>query len=129
MSDIETPTPFKEPSSSEPNSEARQWGMFAHLSALAGLIIPFGNILGPLIIWQMKKAEMPFVDDQGKEALNFQITVAIAMLVCAVLMIVLIGFLLMPVVGIAALVFTIIAGIKANNGEAYRYPFTLRLIK
>ncbi|MCB1606301.1 MAG: DUF4870 domain-containing protein [Xanthomonadales bacterium] len=103
--------------------------MFAHLSALIGFLIPLGSILGPLIVWQIKKAEFPFVDDQGKEALNFQITVAIAVIVCIVLMFVLIGMLLLPVVGIAALVFTIIGGIKANNGETYRYPMTIRLIK
>ena len=80
-------------------------------------------------MWQIKKNDMPFVDDQGKEAVNFQITVAIAVLVCVVLMFVLIGMLLLPIVGIAALVFTIIAGVKANNGEAYRYPMTIRLIK
>jgi len=109
--------------------EAKQWAMFAHLSALIGFLIPLGSILGPLIVWQIKKAEFPFVDDQGKEALNFQITVAIAVIVCIVLMFVLIGMLLLPVVGIAALVFTIIGGIKANNGETYRYPMTIRLIK
>lgn len=130
MSDIEnTPPPPEVPVSEGPSAEARQWGLFAHLSALAGLIIPFGNILGPLIVWQVKKAEMPFVDDQGKESLNFQITVAIAMIICIVLMFIVIGILLMPLVGIAALVFTIIGAIKANEGVAYRYPFTLRLIK
>lgn len=126
MSDIPVPPP---PMSAGPTAEEKQWGMFAHLSALSGLLIPFGNFLGPLIVWQIKKGEMPFVDDQGKEALNFQITVFIALLVCFVLTFVLIGLLLMPIVGIAALVFTILGGIKANNGEAYRYPFTLRLIK
>lgn len=111
------------------NAEERQWGMFAHLAALAGFIIPFGNLIGPLVIWQMKKAEMPFVDDQGREALNFQITVTIALVVCAVLMVVLIGALLLPVVGIAALVLTIIAAMKANEGTRYRYPFAWRPIK
>lgn len=126
MSDIPVPPP---PMSAGPTAEEKQWAMFAHLSALSGLIIPFGNFLGPLIVWQIKKGELPFVDDQGKEALNFQITVFIALLICFVLTFVLIGLLLMPIVGIAALVFTILAGIKANNGETYRYPFTLRLIK
>lgn len=109
--------------------EARQWGMFAHLAALVGFVIPFGNLIGPLIVWQVKKEEMPFVDDQGKESLNFQITVSLAVLACIVLMVVLIGALLLPLVGLAALVFTVIAAIKANQGEAYRYPITLRLIK
>ena len=72
---------------------------------------------------------MPFVDDQGKESLNFQITVTIAAIVAAVLIVLLVGFLLLPIVGLIALVFTIIAGIKANEGVAYRYPFALRLIK
>ncbi|NLB14072.1 MAG: DUF4870 domain-containing protein [Gammaproteobacteria bacterium] len=127
MSDFDT----QPPSTDAVPADARQWGLFAHLSALAGVLIPIpcANILGPLIIWQIKKNEMPFVDDQGKEALNFQITVAIAVLVCIVLMFVLIGMLLLPVVGIAALVFTIIGGIKANEGQYYRYPFALRLIK
>lgn len=130
MSDIENiPPPPPEAPSEGLSAESRQWGLFAHLSALVGLIIPFGNLLGPLIVWQIKKAEMPFVDDQGKEALNFQITVTIAMLVCFVLMFIVIGILLMPLVGIAALVFTIIGAIKANEGVTYRYPFTLRLIK
>ncbi len=128
MSDIIDPPPV--PSEAEaPSAEARQWALFAHLSALAGILIPFGNILGPLIIWQIKKAEMPFVDDQGKEALNFQITVAIAMIVSMILMVILIGVVLMFLVGIAALAFTIIAAIKANEGQYYRYPFTLRLVK
>lgn len=111
------------------SAEAKQWAMFAHLSALIGLVLPFCSLLGPLIVWQMKKAEFPFVDDQGKEALNFQITVAIAMLVSVLLMLVVIGILLAFVVGIGAIVFTVIGGIKANNGETYRYPMTLRLIK
>jgi uncharacterized protein len=122
------PTPPPSPSGA-PSAEAKQWAMFAHLSALLGFLIPFGSIIAPLVIWQIKKNEFAFVDDQGKEALNFQITVLIAVIVCFILSFVLIGLLLLPVVGIAALVMTIIGGIKANNGETYRYPFTLRLIK
>ena len=111
------------------SQDQRQFAMFTHLSALVGIIIPFGNIIGPLVMWQIKKNEMPFVDDQGKEAVNFQITVTIAMLICFVLIFVVIGVLLMPLVGLAALIFTIIAGIKANEGVTYRYPATIRLIK
>ncbi len=125
-SDMSTPPP---PSSASPSAEEKQWALFAHLSALIGFIIPFGSIIGPLIIWQIKKNEMPFVDDQGKEALNFQITMAIAVLVCIVLMVVLIGFLLIWVVGLLDLLFIIIAALAANNGQAYRYPITLRLVK
>ena len=122
-------TPPPPESGGAPSNEERQWALFTHLSALIGFVIPFGNLLGPLIFWQIKKNEMPFVDDQGKEAMNFQITVTIAMLVSFVLMFVLIGFLLIFVVGIAWLVLTIIAAVAANNGESYRYPMTWRLIK
>lgn len=108
--------------------QQRQWAMFGHLSALLGFIIPLANLLAPLVIWQMKKEDMPFAAEQAKEALNFQITVTIAAIICGVLTVVLIGFLLLPLLGLAAVIFTIIAGIKANEGVAYRYPFTLRLI-
>ena len=111
-----------------PGKESRQMAMFAHLSALVGFLIPFGNLIAPLIIWQMKKDD-PFVDAQGKEAVNFQITVSIAGIVAAVLTVVLIGLLLLPVIAIGSLVLVIIAGLKANEGENYQYPFALRLIK
>lgn len=120
------PPPPSDPAG--PNAEARQWAMLTHLSALSGFIIPFGSIIAPLIMWQIKKAESPFIDDQGKEALNFQITVFIAVLVSGLLTLVLIGILLLPVVVIGALVLTIMAAIKANEGVNYRYPLTLRLI-
>jgi uncharacterized protein len=120
----------------ELTQEQKTWGMIAHLSALIGFLIPFGNVLGPLVVWLIKKDTMPFVDDQGKEALNFNITVAIVvaglMVVGTVLLVILIGFLfyiLAGIIGIAALVFMIIGGIKANEGVAYRYPYIFRLIK
>ena len=113
--------------------EERQWAMFAHLSALLGGLVTsavggWGWFLGPLIIWLLKKDTMPFVADQGKEALNFNITVAIAAIISCILMFVLIGFLLIAVVAAGWLVLTILACIEANKGVAYRYPFTLRLI-
>lgn len=122
------PPPPNEPVAGGPSAEERQWAMFAHLSALAGLIIPFGSIIGPLVIWLIKKDTMPFVNDQGKEALNFNITVAIAAVVCWILFFILIGFVLLPILVIVWLVFVIIGTLKANEGTAYRYPFTLRLV-
>lgn len=113
----------------KPGREIRQWAMFCHLSALLGIWIPFGNLIGPLILWQMKRESDPFIDAQGKEALNFQITVAIASMICFLLMLLIIGFFLLGLVAIGALVLTIIAGVKANEGLPYRYPFTWRLIK
>jgi uncharacterized Tic20 family protein len=99
-------------------------------------VIPFGNLLGPLIVWQIKKNEFPSVDIHGKAALNFQITVTIAVFVgafaTAILTFVGIGFLLFPLVmllGLVGLILAIIAGIKANNGEDYKYPWSLDLVK
>lgn len=123
-----------------PSHEERQWALFAHLSALLGGLLTgafagLGCFIGPLIIWLLKKDTLPFVDDQAKEALNFNITLAIVGLVLLLLTLVTFGFgalLTLPIgilVGIAWLVFTIIAAVKANEGERYRYPFTLRLIK
>ncbi len=117
------------PSAGGPPQEERQWAMFAHLSSLVGFVIPLGNFLGPLVVWLVKKDTMPFVADQAKESLNFNITVLIAAIVSGLLTLILIGFVLLVVIGIGWLVLTIIAGLKANEGVGYRYPFTLRLIK
>lgn len=111
------------------NPESRMWAMLAHLSALSGFVIPFGNIIGPLIIWLVKRDEMSFVDNQAKEALNFNISMTIYMVISAVLIVVVVGFLMLAVLGIAWLVFVIMAAVKANEGTAYRYPLTLRLVK
>ncbi|EED39645.1 conserved hypothetical protein [Stenotrophomonas sp. SKA14] len=101
------------------------------MALAAHLLGIFTWFIGPLIIWLINKddASKAFVTDQAKEALNFQITITIAMLICIVLTIVIIGGILAPIVGILNLVFCIIAAVKANNGEAYRYPFALRLVK
>ena len=122
------------------SGEERQWAMFAHLSALAGGLLTsaiggWGFFIGPLVIWLMKKDTMPFVADQAKEALNFNITVSGIFVILLILSLLTlgIGFLvtapIMLIIGIAALVFIIIASIKANQGIAYRYPMTLRLVK
>ena len=110
------------------SQQERMWGMLCHLSALAGFLIPLGSILGPLIVWLIKKDEFAFVDDQGKESLNFQITMAIAFAVSAVLALIVIGFVLMALVGVYEIVMVIIASVRANSGEQYRYPVCLRLI-
>lgn len=110
------------------SSDQRTWAMLGHVAAFAGLVVPFGNILGPLVIWLVKKDTMPFAADQAKEALNFNITWTIAMLVSAALVLVLIGIPLLAALTIAWLVLTIVAAVKASSGERYRYPLTLRLV-
>ena len=107
----------------------RTWAMLCHLGALAGYIIPFGNIIGPLIIWQIKKGESELINDQGKESVNFQITMAIGAVIALVLMFIVIGIFLMIALSIFNLVMIIIAALKANEGQRYRYPVCLRLIK
>lgn len=135
-----SPAGSQPPLAGVPSAEERQWAMFAHLSALLGGLVTgwiggWGCFLGPLIIWLVKKDTMPFVNDQAKEALNFNITVAIIFVILWILTFMTLGLgifvtgPLMLIVGIAALVFIILAAVKSNEGVAYRYPFTLRLIK
>jgi uncharacterized Tic20 family protein len=125
-----SPLGYAAPTGIETDPNARTWGLLAHLSCLAGLLgIPFGHVLGPLIIWLIKKNEMPFVDDQGKESLNFQITVALAAIITSPLVCTGFLFFVPIVVVIVGIVFGVIGGIKANQGVYYRYPWALRLIK
>ena len=125
------------PGANEINKNARLWAMWCHLGGLAGLlpIVPaLGSIIAPLIIWQIKKEEHPFVNEQGKEAVNFQISMILYALVGSLACLVTcIGIVLIPVViavvGVTDLIFLLIAAIKANSGEHYRYPLTIRFIK
>ena len=111
------------------SKDERTWAMVAHISAIAGFVFPFGNVIGPLLIWILKKEEFPFVDDQGKEALNFQISMTIYILISVLLIFVVIGIPLIIIIAIFALVMTIIGAINAYDGKFYRYPLTIRVIK
>lgn len=110
------------------SSDEKTMAMFCHLSGLVGYIIPFGNIVAPLIIWQMKKESSAYIDYHGKEAVNFQIALTVYMVIAALSIFVLIGFVLAPLIGIAGLVLMLMASIKAKDGENYRYPFIFRLL-
>ena len=92
-------------------------------------MIPFGNIIGPLVLWAIKKDETPSVNEHGKESVNFQISMTIYTIVAALSTFILIGFVLLPAVIVLNIVLVIIAGVKAANGEFYRYPLTIRFIK
>ncbi len=109
--------------------DARTWAMLCHIGAFAGYIIPFGHIIAPLVIWLIKKDESPFVDDQGKESLNFQISMSIYAIIAALLIIAVIGIVLLTAVVIFDVIMVIIAAVRANSGERYRYPLCLRFIK
>jgi len=114
----------------EGSKDARLWGMLCHLGALAGFIgIPFGHIIGPLVFWLIKRNDFTFVDDQGKQSLNFQITLTILAIISVPLCLVFIGYLLLAAIFVCGVVYCVIGAIKANDGYAYRYPFAFRLIK
>lgn len=125
----------------EISSDERNWAMAAHLCGILWLVggsalifFPFGGlvsftILGPLIIWRTKGQSMPFVAEQAKESLNFQITLLLLGLAFLALALVLIGFVLLWLLGLVNLALVIIAAIQVNSGKPYRYPFCLRLVK
>ncbi|CAB4846590.1 unannotated protein [freshwater metagenome] len=137
--DFSTPTPPPPPAPAPPagayagaptgaevplrQDEERMWAMLSHVG---GIVVGF---LAGLIVMLVFGKRSAFVNDQAKEALNFQITLAIGWVAALILSAVFIGFLLYPVLAIADLVFSIIAGIAANKGEIYRYPVCLRLVK
>ena len=106
------------------SEDARTYALLAHFS---GILL---SVLGPLFFWLLKKDKLPFVDDQGKEALNFQISVLIAYVICGMLASI-VHFLaaFAGVIWLGSLILAVAAGLAANQGERYRYPFTLRLIK
>jgi uncharacterized Tic20 family protein len=110
------------------NKDENMWAMFCHLSALVGFVIPFGNIIAPLVIWTLKKDEYPHVNDQGKEAINFQLSITVYILISVVLVFVVIGIPLLIILGIFSLIMTVIAALNANDGNKYRYPFTIKFI-
>ena len=135
MSESIPPLPPATPSAAP--SSTRGWEVMCHLSALLGLFgVPFGNVLAPLVVWLLKKDESLGVDAHGKESLNFHISWTIYGMIigaiAAILWIVLIGLALIPVLvigWIAMIVLTIIASVKASNGQLYRYPLTIRFLK
>ena len=109
--------------------EMRQWAMFLHLSQLAGYILPLLGLVVPIIIWQSKKDQFPILDVHGKNVVNWIISELIYGAICFVLMVVVNGIPLLGILGILAVVFPIIGGIRANNGEVWRYPFTIEILK
>jgi uncharacterized protein len=112
-----------------PGREERQWAMLCHLSAMLMYATVIGGFIAPLVIWLLKRDEMPFVADQGRETLNFQITTLLALIVGACLAIVLIGFIIIGVVLVFHFIVTIIASVKSSEGVAYRYPLCWRVIR
>ena len=146
---MESPEPAQDQSGAQPSGhDERVWATFCHLAAFAWVFVPtvpLGNILGPLVVWLARRERYPLVDDQGKESLNFQITVSMILVALAALFFVpvmihmrrygrpglglpemLPGIL---VIGILDIVYVIVAAVQANKGIAYRYPIAIRFIR
>lgn len=111
------------------DKDQRTWAMFCHLSALAGLLFPFGSVIGPLTVWLVKKEEMPLVAEHGRKSLNFQLTMMIAYIVCFMLMFVVVGVILLPLVALFSLIMVVVSAIKANDGKEVKYPMAIEFIK
>jgi uncharacterized protein len=133
------------------DQNVRTWSMLCHLSALAGLLFSLGAVIGPLLVWQIKKNDLPEIDPHGKESVNFQLTILIINIIVGIIIAGILGvgfgfgrmwgspftvfgggFGLIGILGIINLIawiLAVVAGIKANNGEFYKYPFTIRFIK
>jgi|SRR6516225_4816479 uncharacterized Tic20 family protein len=131
---------FDEPPVTGATTQDRQWAMFAHLSALIAMWFGYLGFLGPLIVWLIKKSEMPYVDQQGKEAINFQlnmlglgIILGIAAIPIGILTLGIGLLLIIAPLGVALLIYSIvmpiIAAVSCNAGEAYRYPYVYRILK
>jgi len=105
------------------------WAALTHLAAFSGYAIPLGNVLGPLVVWILKKDEEELVNQHGKEAINFQISVCIYYVISALLMLILIGFVLFGIVFLFQIICTILAALKAKNDEFFKYPLTIRFLK
>jgi uncharacterized Tic20 family protein len=109
--------------------EIRQWALWCHLSVLAGFIVPLGNLIGPLIIWQVKKDDIPAIDAHGKEVVNFQLSFTLYYIISLLLMLVIIGFFALMALGVVSLILTILAAVEVDKGGFYRYPLIIRFIK
>jgi uncharacterized Tic20 family protein len=109
--------------------KTRQWALFLHLSLLAGFIVPILGLVTPILIWQLKKTEFPDLDVHGKIVMNWLISTILYAVISAALILVLIGIPLLIGLGILCIIFPIIGGIKANNGEVWRYPLSIEFLK
>jgi uncharacterized protein len=119
-----TPLPAK-----SPEEQTKMWAMFLHLSLLAGLVVPYAGFVAPIVIWQVKKADLPGLDAHGKNAVNFILSMLIYSVVAGVLSCIGIGVLLFIPLILVGIIFPVIAGLKANNGEVWKYPVSIPFLK
>jgi uncharacterized Tic20 family protein len=113
----------------EEERQTRQWALFLHLSLLANYLVPLAGLVLPIVIWQLKKDELPGIDAHGKNALNWIISKVIYLVVSGILIFLVIGIPLLIALGIVGIIFPIIAALKANNGEVWKYPLAIEFLK
>lgn len=124
------PAPFPHsPPASHPAEDTRQWAMFLHLSQLLGYLIPLAGFLAPIVIWQLKKDHCPGLDAHGRVVVNWLISGFIYAIVSGILVFVLIGIPLLWALALVGILFPIIGGIKANNGEVWKYPMAIPFLR
>jgi uncharacterized Tic20 family protein len=113
---------------SEVDDEERTWGILAHAGGFAGLAVPFGNVVAPLVVWLVKRDESRFVDENGIRALNFQLTWSVILLVTALSVLVGVGLVLFPLAMLAWLILTVVGTVRATDDEVYDYPLTIGFV-
>jgi uncharacterized protein len=105
--------------------ETRQWAMFLHLSVFAGYLVPFADLVLPIVIWQLKKEQLPGIDVHGRIVVNWIISAIIYAVVCVLLIFIVIGIPLLIALGVIGIVFPVVGAIKASNGKAWKYPMSI----
>ena len=126
--EFDNPLLFSDAGVGEPTADEKTWGLIAHLSAFAGLALPLGNVLGPLVVMLTQRDRSAFVAASAREALNFQVTALLAALVFGALSIALVGIPFLLALGVAWVVLPVLGAVRTSEGALYRYPFTLRLV-
>ena len=116
------------PAEGDVNSDERTWAILVHASAFAGLFVPFGNILAPLLVWLIKREESEFVDANGKQALNFQMTWTVIVVLALFSLVIGVGLVLVPLVALAWVILVVLATVRASENEVYDYPLTVDLV-
>jgi uncharacterized protein len=109
------------------DQNTKTWAMILHFSVFAGYLVPMAGLIVPILIWQLKKQEMPELDNHGRMVANYLISLLIYSVVCVALILVGIGLLLLPILGVISIIFPIIGGIKANSGELWNYPGVIKI--
>lgn len=126
---MEEKQPPKQLLNEEHSKDERNWGMWLHLSQLANCVAPLAGVVAPIVIWQLKKDQLPALDAHGKNAVNWLISSVIYAFFGMLLLFVFVGIFVLMALGVCGVVFPIIAGIKANNGEVWKYPLTISFLK